>query len=115
MDTDNTWPHITTQNDYERYEKSVKRFFESTGLSNLSLVDNESEPEPEFSHHYCECCHRSLGGDRYICHGYIPREKEISAEYSICVDCYYYAEYGQLDDMTMMDIDKVEEQRNKRI
>lgn len=27
-------------------------------------------------------------------------------EYEVCVDCLYYAEYGQLDDMTMLDIEE---------
>ena len=30
-------------------------------------------------------------------------------EYEVCQDCLYYAEYGELDDMTMMDMEEEEE------
>jgi hypothetical protein len=31
-------------------------------------------------------------------------------EYSVCSDCLYYAEYGCLDDWTMMEIEDSEEE-----
>ena len=62
--------------------------------------------EPYFSHLPCDCCMRPLGGDRYDCSSFRTDSKE-QHEYSICVDCLYFKDYGQLDDMTMLDYDLV--------
>lgn len=87
--------------EYRDYEARVKTFFQKEGIANLSAIPNN---EPYFSHQPCECCKRNLGGDRIDANGYNPKTKEIY-NYSICLDCEYYAEYGQLDDMTMLDIE----------
>lgn len=87
---------------YERYQKRVERFFEAEGITNLS-----AEGEPYFSHSTCNCCKSNLAGDRYDATGYHPESGEVY-NYDICSDCVYYAEYGQLDDMTMMDIEDSE-------
>lgn len=94
--------------EYQEYEQSVADFFEREGLSNLSADSNVYEEgciEPHFSWSRCDCCNRPLGGDRTDCNGYNPTTKEVQDGYSICCDCYYYAEYGRLDDMTMLEIE----------
>ena len=94
-----------TKKEYNTYKNLVADFFKEEGISNLSAIqEEEGETESYFSHIPCDCCSRILGGDRYDCNGYNPKTKEIQ-EYSICPDCLYYAEYGQLDDMTMLDME----------
>jgi len=99
-----SYPHITCQEDYELYKKAVDRFFEREDLTDLHHSSNE---DTFFSWRPCECCSRQLGGDRYTCTGYNHNlaNSQISHSYDICVDCLYYNEYGQLDDMTMLDYD----------
>jgi hypothetical protein len=89
--------------EYAEYEKAVKDFFEVEGLANLSRIQGEDE-ESFFSWNSCDCCGTTLGGDRIDANGYNPMTNEIQ-EYTICTDCEYYAEYGQLDDMTMLDLE----------
>lgn len=54
-------------------------------------------------YHACECCGRPEGGNREHATGWNPTTEEIQ-EYTACSDCIYYAEYGKLDDMTMLDV-----------
>ena len=91
-----------TKSEYANYESQVKRFFEKEGITNLSSIDDS---EPYFSSSRCECCNRPLAGERQDADGYNPTTKEIQI-YRACSDCLYYAEYGQLDDMTMLDLDE---------
>lgn len=91
--------HIDNAHDYAEYQARFSDFMESEGIQNLS-----SGEELGFSWRPCEVCHRSLGGERYQASGYNPTTREVQ-EYQICSDCMYYAEYGQLDDMTMMKIE----------
>lgn len=112
--------------EYAEYEAAVKDFFGREGIENLSSGhpwcpecktewgDSEACPncgqsracceESYFSWTPCDCCGRPLGGDRYHATGYHRPTNDVY-EYEICVDCVYYAEYGQLDDMTMLDIE----------
>ena len=117
--------------EYKEYEKSVADFFQVEGITNLSgnvmtcpdcyfdfsqdgVDENivkcgcgytmENINESEFSWHSCDCCGTQLGGTRYKASGYNPNLKEIFV-YEICQDCLYYAAYGTLDDMTMMDME----------
>lgn len=94
--------------EYAAYESWVRQFMEREGLANLTTISTEDgeNAEPYFSWWPCECCRRSLGGDRYGCNGYIPATGEVSTEFSICPDCMYYAEYGRLDDQTMLSIEQ---------
>lgn len=95
-----------TTKEYAEYEQSFSEFMTREGIANLSTIqaaDGEAT-EPYFSWRRCECCNRPVGGDRYDANGYNPTSKEVCGPYSICEDCAYYAEYGQLDDMTMMDM-----------
>lgn len=93
--------------EYKDYESRVKRFFREEKINCLS--DKEECVEPYFSHSNCDCCKRSLAGNRYDMTGYSKADDEIY-DYEICVDCRYYAEYGQLDDMTMMEVNDGQQQ-----
>lgn len=98
-----------TKKEYEEYKLKVEEFF-SHGLNNLSVKTTEGEAiEPYFSWSPCRCCGTSIGGDRYDCDGYNGTTKEIEEHDCICDDCVYFAEYGELDNKTMMDIEKSEE------
>jgi hypothetical protein len=92
-----------TPKEYADYEQSVADFFEREGLNCLTEVGRESEPY--FSWRPCDCCGSRLGGNRGDCNGYNPTTKEIQDGYAVCEDCIYYNEYGQLDDMTMLDME----------
>ena len=89
--------------EYKEYERSVAAFFEREGIENLS--DKIECEEPYFSWRSCECCGRSLGGDRFDMSG-VHKESGEVFDYAVCTDCRYYVTYGQLDDMTMMDMNK---------
>ena len=96
--------------DYKEYEKQVAAFFDDNALRNLSpkyedLGDGEHGDivEPSFSWSACECCGSTLGGDKYEADGYSEKHGVMEFD-TICVDCIYYAEYGKLDDMTMLDM-----------
>lgn len=95
-----------TRQEYADYETAVAEFL-SHGLRNLSAVGDN--PEPFFSWRPCQCCGDSLGGNRYECNGYNGVTKEIETFDSICGDCVYYAAYGRLDDMTMIEIERAAE------
>lgn len=90
-----------TSTEYRQYQQAVESFFGREEIENLSSTSEE----PYFSWRPCDCCQRDLGGNRYDASGYNRKAKEVQ-EYSVCEDCIYYAEYGQLDDQTMMDIEK---------
>jgi len=96
--------HIETKEDYAEYERRVASFREKEGIKLHSPIDNgDGEGDPSaFSWTSCECCGRDLGGDRYAIKAGSVRGGFFV--YSVCVDCYYYLEYGQLDDRTMMDL-----------
>lgn len=128
-----------TKKEYREYEQAVADFFEREGIQHLSsgritCVEcganlhedgccDEACPkcgasydmmnESHFSWSPCDCCQRPLGGDRYPANGYRPPDegetKGECLEYNICTDCVYYAEYGRLDDTTMMNIEDSEE------
>lgn len=112
-----------TKEEYAEYEATVKNFFEKEGITNLStgatkcptcdveLDCNECPQcglevptEPYISSQQCDCCKDTQQGDRYDAYGYNPTTKEIK-QYVVCEDCAYYAEYGRLDDTTMMEME----------
>lgn len=92
-----------TQHEYDRYVARVNQFFADEGITNLSRKSDCDESY--FSWRSCDCCGTHLGGDRIDADGYNPTTKEVQ-EYRICTDCEYFAEYGQLDDMTMLELDR---------
>lgn len=117
--------------DYRDYQKRVASFFEHEHLANLSSgritcercktkLNNEEDfsfcpnnecldfkrriiDEPFFSWGRCDCCKTKLGGNRVDASGYDILNKE-AREFVVCEDCIYYAEYGCLDDATMLAI-----------
>lgn len=91
-----------THTEYETFRASFDEFMMVEGLANLSTISKE----PYFSWRPCDCCKRTLGGNRYDANGYNPVTKEVQDGYRICEDCMYYAEYGKLDDMSMLGIKK---------
>lgn len=93
----NAYPRIETLSDYAKYRKIVDQFLADIGQI---LSRKNYEDEPYFSHNSCDCCQRQLGGSR------MDMLDINGNEYSICCDCEYYAEYGQLDDMTMLDMER---------
>jgi hypothetical protein len=112
-----------TKSEYADYQAAVEAFFEREGLDTLSngSVDHnydgectneecihdsngDFEPQSYFSWSPCDVCRRPLGGDREDCIGYNPTTKKIQGDYRVCTDCIYYNAYGQLDDMTMMEM-----------
>ena len=86
------------------YRDAMDYLMASEGINNLSTIDWEAENY--FSWKNCDVCGRPLGGDRIDCNGYNPITKEVQGPYSVCMDCHYYAEYGQLDDMTMQEMEE---------
>ena len=90
-----------TKDEYANYEQNVAAFFTNEGINGLTTDDEESY----FSWAPCECCGSTLGGDRYRASGFNPKDREVY-KYEICTDCMYYAEYGQLDDMTMLGLEE---------
>jgi hypothetical protein len=95
-----------TSEEYKAYQKKVAAFFKDENIENLSAdSDGDGTKPPYFSNISCDCCGSASGGDRYDCTGYNRKENEVQ-EYEVCPDCLYYAEYGQLDDMTMMSIEE---------
>jgi hypothetical protein len=116
-----------TKSEYADYEATVAAFFEREGIQNLSTghlqcpdceIDFECSAcprcgkdagsfplEPFFSWSACDCCGTTLGSNREDAHGWNPATREIQT-YTVCEDCVYYAEYGQLDDRTMMEIEQ---------
>ena len=84
---------------YDAFTRAVEQFFEREQINCLSASGEESY----FSHRPCECCSRPLAGDRYEASGYNPHTNEVQT-YEVCSDCLYFAEYGQLDDSTMLDM-----------
>lgn len=104
-----------TPQEYDAYKQTVERFFVVEEIDNFSFKDDEAESY--FSHSPCDCCNRPLGGARYdviaahrdyVDYMDAPPVVEIY-EYSVCVDCVYFEEYGQLDDMTMLELEQYEQ------
>ena len=90
-----------TKEEYKEYQDRFEEFMRLNDLTNLTRMDNESEGH--FSAARCECCLTPLAGNRIDASGY--SRTGVVYEFSICSDCEYYAEYGQLDDMAMLDIE----------
>ena len=108
--------------EYVEYENRFAEFMRLNELNNLTRIDNvchcfdaidgvfefecdcdeDYQQEPFFSWRPCEVCQTRLGGNRIDASGY--SRTGVIYEFVICTDCEYYAEYGQLDDMTMMDM-----------
>jgi hypothetical protein len=60
----------------------------------------------EFSASSCDLCSNPLAGARESITLVTPTDDPVY--YSVCIDCAYYIEYGQLDDQSMLDIEDQE-------
>lgn len=104
--------------DYEKYKAAVEhnwRGVEAVSTGSCSGCEEcglekdcddharELAEEPSFSWSACDSCGSTLGGNRHPAHGLINGELE---HFSVCDDCLYYLNYGQLDDLTMMGMEK---------
>lgn len=96
-----------TKKEYAEYQQAVQEFMEREGIQNLSMDYDKCE-EPYFSWRWCDCCGDRQGGNRVDANGWNPTLKQVQ-EYSVCEDCVYYYEYGELDNRTMMEIEQSEE------
>lgn len=103
--------HLECQNCGFREEEIDGRTVHFTDEEKCIKCDASREcmDEPYFSWRSCDCCGGMLGGNREHATGWNPTTKEIQ-EYEVCQNCIYYAEYGQLDDMTMMEIGENDEE-----
>lgn len=95
-----------TKQEYAAYEKAVSDFLAENRFDGLAPADPDAEPF--FSWASCDCCGSSWGGTRETYKGFRAGEHaEItdSPDFNICSDCVFYLAYGQLDDLTMMEMD----------
>ena len=108
------WPHIYDKEDYEEYKRRVHQFLEHNLITTLNPVFDEETGEwhgSEFSWTPCECCGRALGGERVEADAYSQIRDEIVGPFEVCYDCIHFLEYEQLDDLTMLDVEKNEENK----
>lgn len=126
---------MKTAKEYRAFKAAVAEFFAREQIENLSSgylscpecnekldMDGQNGPEcaehgtalnePFFTWRACECC-GGEAGNREHATGY-NREADTIQEYDVCEDCIYYAEYGQLDDTSMMDIEDDKKARAAR-
>jgi hypothetical protein len=90
--------------EYIDYIDRVNEFFKKEGVSNLSPIDINSDGY--FSKSPCEVCRRPLAGARVDCNGWNDTTETVQGPYSVCEDCEYYAAYGRLDDLTMLEVEE---------
>jgi hypothetical protein len=93
-----------SKTEYADYEVRVNRFLAENKVKPgcFNNVDAEN-PEPYFTWRPCGCCGSRLGGNRERYNFATTDSMEFEAE--VCTDCVYYLAYGQLDDMTMMEME----------
>ena len=71
--------------------------------------------EPSFSWSSCDICGSHLGGDRYTVIACLKGARKAGWtedhqwQGEVCFDCLYFECYGQLDDMTMLEVTESEE------
>jgi hypothetical protein len=74
------------------------------GMREPTEREIESMSDLGFSWGFCDSCGSHLGGSRYAAHGVM--EDGHLLHLSVCEDCLCYLNYGQLDDMTMREMDE---------
>ena len=89
---------------YAEYKNAVADFDKQMERDCIRFPSVDLDTEPWFSWSPCECCGSTLGGDRYRMIA-VDEDREI-VEYAVCSDCMYYSTYGQLDDLTMLEIEE---------
>ena len=90
---------IHDQADYDRFQKKHDDLYKTEGFYGLI----PGRLENEFSVSRCDICDDRQGGPRYTVTGATLRPGNHS--FIVCIDCYHYAAFGQLDDQTMLDLD----------
>lgn len=90
---------IQTTEDYNKFRRNFALFVSAFRLSHISTGS-----ENTFSWDSCDCCQDDGGGARYELHAHQDGNSEI-VTFSVCPDCLYYANYGRLDDVTMLRIE----------
>lgn len=94
------------RSEYNEFEDTFAEFMRVEGLNCLGPVhDGFGYPvENEFSVSRCDCCGTTIGGKRTQADGYSTHNGGEIRHYEVCDNCLTYANEGQLDDMTMMDM-----------
>jgi len=103
-----------TKKEYADYENRIAAWSENAQFPSLGYCPGCEECEKaghteecceeHFSWRACEVCGSHLGGNRYPVHS-VDANGDI-LHWDACTDCVYYLERGQLDDQTMLDMDK---------
>ncbi|MCI0659993.1 MAG: hypothetical protein L0220_02860 [Acidobacteria bacterium] len=89
-----------TKAEYTAFEERFAGFMWSEKLASL----HSTGIGEEFSSRPCECCGSHLAGSRERMVGLNSGGDRVG-HYWVCCDCMTYAEFGQLDDLTMLSID----------
>jgi hypothetical protein len=92
--------------EYDKYEAAIGNFLSLNHVKAECWSPVNQNGESFFSWQACDCCNRPLGGTR--------EEYQFATEYypialftaDICQDCVYYLEYGRLDDLTMLEMER---------
>ena len=96
--------NIQNKEDYSKYVDRVENFLKLNKVKPGCHSPKNIYSEPFFARKPCECCQRFLGGDRET-YNFMQENGEFF-RLDICTDCVYFLAYGQLDDMTMLDLEK---------
>lgn len=91
--------NVQNARDYQRFVGEFTAFYVANGAGRFSAKN--SDAEPFFSWHACECCGDTHGG---------MREEYTNGmdTFNICEDCVYFLEYNVLDDVTMAKVRMIE-------
>lgn len=89
-----------TKAEYDDYTARIAQFYERENIQSL----HAGEIVNDFTARRCEVCGGHPAGARYAITGLHKPNGGTFSEYEGCTDCLYYAEYGQLDDMTMIEV-----------
>lgn len=112
-----------TKQEYQKYQEAIERNLKGIehvstgacpGCSECDLPKDCTEEERElaeeshFSWYRCQSCGSTLGGDRHPAHGVIKLvgSPDLIFHFEVCSDCLYFLNYGRLDDLTMMEMEK---------
>lgn len=95
-----------TKVEYKKYQQRFENFMRDNVLNNISLVsDKDGNYKGYFTWNLCPVCGNNLGHTGYNCNGYSDKYGIMEFD-NVCEDCIYYAEYGKLDDMTMLEMEE---------
>lgn len=89
-----------TKQEYQNYVSRVENFFQRNSLNNLT----STSASPYFTWSACPVCGNRDGHNAEDANGFSTTEDIMEFE-DVCQNCLYFASYGQLDDMTMMDLE----------